>query len=345
MVAMSKTRATLGVGLTVLLVLGSVLPDAEARSRRRARRVPRRIVPAPTLLLPEDASARDRSVGGACLRALTGREGSVVALDPRSGRVIALVNPRYAVATAFTPCSVFKTVVAIGGLSENLITPETTEYCRGRGTCSKWRGHGPIDLRSALAHSCNPYFEHIGEELGYERVQKYARLLGLGERSGINLGDETSGVVPEWVEPASVGHLSSHATGIATSPIQLALLISATVNGGIIYKPRLAGEDGFTAEERWRLPLGTRLDGLAEGLVSAVNEGSAKNAYDPDVTVAGKTGSCERLGWFASYAPASRPEIVVVVFLRYGNGHQASAVAGNVYRKIYPSVALAAAGD
>jgi cell division protein FtsI/penicillin-binding protein 2 len=67
-----------------------------------------------------------------------------------------------------------------------------------------------------------------------------------------------------------------------------------------------------------------------------VNEGSARSAFDPYVTVAGKTGTCERLGWFVSYAPASRPEIVLVVFLRYGSGHQASAVAGRAYHELYP---------
>lgn len=279
------------------------------------------------------------------VRSIRGRDGAVVAMDPRTGRVIAVVNPRHAVSGAYTPCSVFKTVVAIGGLSEGLISPETTHLCPRRGTCSKWSGHGMIGLRAALAHSCNPYFERVGEDLGYERVEKYARLLGLGERSGINLGGETAGVVPAWVGPDAVGHLSSHAKGIATSPVQLAVLISATINGGIIYRPQLAVEDGYVPEERWRLPEGTRFDGLAEGFVSAVNEGSAKSAFDPRVTVAGKTGTCERLGWFASFAPASNPEIVVVVFLRYGSGGQASAVAGNVYHRLYPSQAVVAGGQ
>ena len=342
---MSRFRLKALVLLAAALAMTSVPDYAEARTRRRptrrARKAPRRVVPPPVLVLPEGASARDRIVGDAMLRAIKGKDGAVVAMDPRSGRVIAVVNPRHAVAGAYTPCSVFKTVVAIGGLSEGLITPDSTHRCTGRGTCSKWAGHGVIGLRAALAHSCNPYFELIGEQLGYDRVQKYARLLGLGEQTGINLQGETSGVVPAWVQPTAVGHLSSHATGIATSPIQLAVLISATVNGGIIYRPRLAVENDFVPEERWRLPLDTRLDGLAEGFISAVNEGSAKSAFDPQVTVAGKTGTCEQLGWFASYAPASNPEIVVVVFLRYGSGHLASAVAGNVYHRLYPSTGAA----
>ena len=81
---------------------------------------------------------------------------------------------------------------------------------------------------------------------------------------------------------------------------------------------------------------------MAEGFMSAVNEGSASSAFDPDVVVGGKTGSCSNVGWFASYAPADRPEIVVVVFLRGSNGHHASAVAGRIYQELYrgaPAVA------
>jgi cell division protein FtsI/penicillin-binding protein 2 len=206
-----------------------------------------------------------------------------------------------------------------------------------------WAGHGSIDLQRALAVSCNPYFEWVGEQLGYEKVQRYAHLLGLGEPSGINLTGEAAGRVPEFVRPAAVGHLSSHAEGITTSALQLAVLISATVNGGVVLKPQLSGPEGFTATERWRLPEGTRLEGLGNGFVGAVNEGSASAAFDPEIAVAGKTGTCSALGWFASYAPADRPELVVVVFLRHGSGKGASAVAGRIFRQLFGGGAAATA--
>jgi penicillin-binding protein 2 len=254
-------------------------------------------------------------------------------MDPRTGRVHALVNPALGMQRAFQPCSVFKVVVGIAGLSEGVITPQTTYRCH-KG-CWMWAGHGAIDLQRALAVSCNPYFEWVGEQLGYEKVQRYAHLLGLGEPSGINLTGETSGVVPAFVRPDQVGHLSSHAKGIATSALQLAVLISATLNGGVVLKPQISGPDGFTATERWRLPEGTRLDGLSRGFESAVNEGSASAAFDSEIAVAGKTGTCAALGWFASYAPAENPELVVVVFLRHGSGHGASAVAGRIFRQLF----------
>jgi cell division protein FtsI/penicillin-binding protein 2 len=316
---------------------------AAALRARRSRAVAVAPSVLPSLVVPVDASERDRAVGEAARRALGNTPGSVVAMDPRTGRVLALVNPSYGLLQAYQPCSVFKIVVAIAGLTEKVITPDSMIGCSGG--CWMWPGHGAIDLRRALAVSCNPYFERVGEKLGYEKVQQYAHLLGLGAPSGINLAGESAGRVPKAVRADQVGHLSSHAAGITTSAVQLAVLISATVNGGVIYQPQVAPAAGFVPKERWRLPPGTVLKGLADGFVSAVNEGSAITAFDPDVVVAGKTGSCSRVGWFASYAPADRPDIVLVVFLRWGNGHEAAAVAGHIYQELYkPSVLTPIAG-
>jgi cell division protein FtsI/penicillin-binding protein 2 len=319
----------IAASLVGALGLAAALPVSAAT--RRARRGARPAVP--QVILPASASAWDLAVGQAARNGLGRARGAVVAMDPRTGRVHALVNPALGMQRAFQPCSVFKIVVGIAGLSEGVITPDTTYRCvRG---CWMWAGHGPIDLRRALAVSCNPYFEWVGEQLGYEKVERYARLLGLGEPSGINLTGETAGRVPSFVRPEAVGHLSSHAAGIETSAVQLAVLVSATVNGGVILRPQMSGPQDFVPRERWRLPEATRLEGLAAGFAGAVNEGSASAAFDPEVAVAGKTGTCSQLGWFASYAPADDPQLVVVVFLRYGSGHGASAVAGRVFRELF----------
>ena len=319
-----------------LLVSTALAPPAGAAARRVSR-----VAPALAVVLPASASAWDLAVGEAARNGLGRAQGAVVAMDPRSGRVHALVNPSLGMQRAFQPCSVFKIVVGIAGLSEGVITPATSFRCR-KG-CWMWAGHGAINLERALAVSCNPYFEWVGEQLGYEKLQRYAHLLGLGEPSGINLTGETAGRVPEFVNPSAVGHLSSHAEGIATSALQLAVLISATVNGGVVLKPQVSGPEGFAATERWRLPAGTRLEGLSAGFAGAVNEGSASAAFDAEVAVAGKTGTCSSLGWFASYAPADRPELVVVVFLKHGSGHGASAVAGRIFRQLFGSGSAAAA--
>jgi len=335
--------------LAAALVLASGTEiTAAARAKSRTRRAPssRMALIPPSVVVPPGASSRDVAVAEAARRALSGIGGAAVAMDPRTGRVLGIVNPGAAVERAFQPCSVFKIVVAIAGLTEGVITPSTLITCDGG--CWFWPGHGPTDLRRALANSCNPYFQRVGERLGYETIQRYAYLLGLGSKSGINVaGDETAGRIPYSVAPAGVPKLSSHAEGIATSPLQLAVLLSAVVNGGVVFQPQIGGAEGFVPKERWRLPRGTVLQGLAQGFLSAVNEGSASEAFDPDIVVAGKTGTCAGLGWFASYAPADNPEMVLVVFLRSATGHQASSVAGRIYQDLYKPLpgALAAGQD
>jgi cell division protein FtsI/penicillin-binding protein 2 len=316
-----------------LLLATAFESEAAARKRKSTRTRRRTPPPPPAVVLPTSASPSDTAVSLAARSGLGGLGGAVVAMDPHTGRVITVVNPSLGVEHAYQPCSVFKVVVAVAGLTEGVITPETTHDCAGG--CWLWPGHGPIDLRRALAVSCNPYFEWIGERLGYDTVQRYASLMGLGTLSGINVGTETPGRLPGFVAPSRVGHVSSHAKGVATTAVQLAVLLSATLNGGIVYQPQLAPAAGFVPRERWRLPAGTVLGGLTDGFLGAVNEGSAATAFDPDVIVAGKTGTCAGVGWFASYAPADRPEIVTVVFVRPGSGHLASTVAGRIYQQLY----------
>jgi len=90
---------------------------------------------------------------------------------------------------------------------------------------------------------------------------------------------------------------------------------------------------------RWRLPDNTVTTGMAEGFLGAVYEGSASTAFDPDIIVAGKTGTCAGVGWLASYTPADDPRIVIVTFVNPGSGHLASTVAGRVYQFLYKPAA------
>lgn len=325
----------LAAGLTASAGEPGPARDARSSAARRPGRV--RL---PSLVLPPAASERDLQVAEACRRGLGGTQGAVVAMDPRTGRVLALLNPTHALINAYQPCSVFKIVTAIAGLAEGVVAPGTFLPCTQ--ACWSWPGHGAIDLRRALAVSCNPYFQQVGERLGFERLQRYAQLMGLGAATGINLTGEAAGRFPAFVRPQGLALLSSHAEGIATSPVQVAVLLSAAINGGIVFQPQVAGPEGFVAKERWRLPAGTPLGELADGFLAAVNEGSASPAFDPELAVAGKTGSCSRVGWFASYAPAERPEVVIVVFVRWGNGHAASAIAGRIYGELFRREALAA---
>src|SRR5688572_1947010 len=121
--------------------VGRPQPRTARKPARRAVRQPRPYVP-PAVVLPPQASARDREIGEAARRGLGTTRGSVVAMDPYTGRVIAIVNPAEGMSAAYQPCSVFKIVVAIAGLTEGVITPETKFDCRG-GSCWMWAGHGP----------------------------------------------------------------------------------------------------------------------------------------------------------------------------------------------------------
>jgi penicillin-binding protein 2 len=333
-----QRSVALAVGLLALAgpALAQASKSAASRSAAARARTPRWAA-----LLPPDPGERDLLVGEACRKGLGGIQGAVVAMDPRTGRVMSLINPIHGMLNAYQPCSVFKIVTAIAGLSENVIVPDTSFYCT-KG-CWNWAGHGQINLRRALAVSCNPYFQQVGERVGFFKMQQYAQLLGLGAPTGINLDGESSGWFPTFVKPEGMALMSSHAEGIRTTPVQIATLLSATLNGGILFQPQLAGPSGFVPNERWRLPEGTSIDGLAEGFMGAVNEGTASPAFDPDIVVAGKTGTCSGVGWFASYAPADKPEVVIVTFLRHGSGHGASTIAGRIYHELFRSLSAPAA--
>src|SRR5437899_6760890 len=163
-IAMALTRvpALLCLALAFGLAADAIADAPRSRSSRRRRVASARPRPPalPALVVPASASARDLQVGEACRRGLEGTSGAVVAMDPYTGRVMALVNPQRGMATAYQPCSVFKIVVAIAGLTEGVITPESTYNCTGG--CWIWPGHGVLNLRQALGQSCHPYFQWVG---------------------------------------------------------------------------------------------------------------------------------------------------------------------------------------
>lgn len=325
---MSRGRPLRIFGLALCLLAAGMDAFAARPSRRKT--------PARTpvvVLTPPEASPYDLKVGEATRTAIRNRSGvALVAMDPWTGRVLAIGNPQSGLLTAYQPCSVFKLVVAVAGLAEGVITPETRYTCNSG--CWLSPGHGPIDLGRALAVSCNPFFEWVGEQLGFETVRAYAQKLGLGSRTGINLAGETAGVIPSTIPGGGLGHMSSHAQGVKTSALQLAVLMSALVNGGILNEPQFVSPLAVRARERSRLQAPATLSLLGPGLFSSVTEGSAQRAFDPGFVASGKTGSCSGVGWFASSLGYPRSEMVVVVLVRGGNGSAASAVAGEFYRSL-----------
>jgi penicillin-binding protein 2 len=287
----------------------------------------------------DDAQYDDPVIRQLAVDALGHSNGSVLAMDPSTGRILAIVNQKMAFSSGFEPCSTIKPVIALAGLQEGVIT---------RDTMVKIGRRRYMDLTEAMAHSNNSYFEEVGSRLGFPRVHTYANEVGLGQRAGYNIPEEQPGFLPP--SPPAYGgvkRMSSFGEGIRLTPLQLASLVSTLANGGTQYYlqyPRTdAARENFTPRIRQQLDIAPLLPDLREGMLAAVMYGTAKRSYDPDGEQSlGKTGTCNdeslggRLGWFVSYADQAHPKIVLVVLIRGGSrsisGPRASEIAGHIYR-------------
>lgn len=287
-------------------------------------------------------AGEDTVVRTAAVDALGNMNGTVVAIDPTTGRILAMVNQKLALSEGAQPCSTFKVAVALAALSEKVVE-EDTEIRAGR------RRH--FNMTEALAHSNNPYFESLGRKLGFEKVSEYAHQFGMGELAGYNIEGEHLGEFPS--EPPSmkdggVGKMCSYGESISMTPLQLGALMGAIANGGTLYflqHPQTQDEvAGFTPVVKRQLAIAEFIPDISDGMRGAVDYGTARrlNYNFSEEQVLGKTGTCSkdgtRFGWFASYANTDHGRIVVVVFLRGGRptfGPKAAEIAGRVYRNLY----------
>ena len=312
--------------------------SSRSRSSSKSRHPRVRYTQAVDPTIGDNAQFDDPIVRQVAISALGKYNGSVLAMDPKTGRILTIVNQKLAFSSGFEPCSTIKPTIAIAGLDQGVITRDTMILVGRRRY---------MDLTEALAHSNNKFFEEVGRKLGFDNVHHYAEMLGLGERAGYNIEEEQPGLLPTAPPRDGVGRMSSFGQGIKITPFQLASLVSTVANGGTMYYlqyPRSEEEiQTFSPRIRRQLDLEPLLPELREGMLAAVMYGTAKRSYDPEgEQTLGKTGTCNdetvggRLGWFASYADQSQPRIVVVVLLR-GVGHRVSGpgaadVAGRIYR-------------
>jgi membrane peptidoglycan carboxypeptidase len=282
----------------------------------------------------DDMRGEDPFVRQAAIEALGNRAGTVVVMDPNSGRVLSIVNQHMAIANAIKPCSTIKPVVALAALSENLM-PESDVRILRACNCE-------IDMDDALAHSNNEYFQQLGRQMGLETLTTYARQFGFGERSGINLPGEIPGVLPTEVPGDGLGRVASHGDGIGITAIQLASFISTVANGGSLYQPQVVSPGkSFTPILRRQIKLDPKnRRAVLEGMVDAVEIGTARRARDSGESIAGKTGTCigggSWIGLFGSYSQVENPNLVVVVITRgsTARGKYAADIAGDVYRLV-----------
>lgn len=287
-------------------------------------------------------AGEDPVVRAAAIDALGNHNGTVVAIDPNSGRVLTMVNQKMALSEGGEPCSTIKVAVALAALSEDVVTRET-KIQLGRRT--------RMDLTQALAHSNNAYFEALGRKMGFEKVSYYAHQFGLGELAGWNIEGEHLGVFPSEEldrRQGGVGRMCSFGQGISMTPLQLGALVSAIANGGTLYylqHPTTATEvSTFEPRVKRYLDIGPLIPQVSPGMAAAVQYGTAQSVRwnFSEEEVLGKTGTCSnngtRYGWFASFANTAAGRIAVVIFLEGGRptfGPKAAEIAGRMYRNLY----------
>jgi cell division protein FtsI/penicillin-binding protein 2 len=287
----------------------------------------------------DSVDGEDLVVRRAAVAALGPYNGSVVVADPKTGRLLTIVNQKLAFQSGFQPCSTIKVVAALAGLNEGLIDQNTKLRIARRQS---------IDLTEALAHSNNAFFSSVGYKLGYERIIRYAQMFGLGERAGLGLDQEQPGTLAGAPPSDGVGMMTSFGEGIYMTPLQLAAIMATVANGGTLYylqHPRSKEEiDQFVPRVKRQLDILQWVPEIRPGMMGAVEYGTARRAgFDASEPIFGKTGTCTdgrsptHLGWFGSFNEQGDNKLVVVVLLTGGhavNGPVASGVAGAVYKNL-----------
>jgi penicillin-binding protein 2 len=289
-------------------------------------------------------TGEDPVVRAAAVQALGNMNGTALAIDPSSGRILAMVNQKLALSAGAEPCSTIKVAVALAALKEGLVKADTPVNLGG---------HYSLDLTHALAKSVNLYFEVLGRAMGFERVKHYANEFGLGELAGYNIPGEQLGTYPDTVLPqkdGGVGRMCSFGESISMTPLQLGALVSAIANGGTLYylqHPTTPAQlAGFQPKVKRLLDIQDVIPQILPGMQGAVDfsNGTARSLRSNFVSfpVFGKTGTCSnngtRYGWFVSYGDAPTGRIVTVIFLN-GNrevfGPKAAELTGEFYKAMY----------
>ncbi len=294
------------------------------------------------LTLGDVTQGEDPVVRAAAIEALGNMNGTALAIDPSSGRILAMVNQKLALSPGAEPCSTIKLSVALAALEEGIVT---------RDTPVNLGGSYHMTLTEALAHSNNLYFETLGRSLGFERVKHYANQFGLGELAGYNIQGEQLGAYPDHELPAAqggVGRMCSFGESVSMTPLQLGAMVAAIANGGTLYylQHPETPEDvaSFVPKVKRILDIAPLLPDMHVGMAAAVEYGTARSlrANFNEFPVMGKTGTCSnngvRYGWFGSFADTPTGRIVTVIFLEGGRptfGPKAAELTGQFYKGLW----------
>lgn len=288
----------------------------------------------------DNAAGEDPVIRKAAVDALGPYNGTVVVADPRTGRILSIVNQKLALKGAYQPCSTVKVVVSLASLREGIVDPSSSLRVTRRFS---------IDMTRALALSNNLYFAKLGQQLGFERVQQYSKLFGLGEKAGLDIAGEEPGFLASEPPETGVGMMTSFGDGIRLTPLELTSIVSTVANGGTMYYLQYPRSDEeiqkLVPRIKRTLEIADLIPQIRPGMMAAVEYGTARRAnIDPAEPILGKTGTCTdtaqpgvHLGWFGSFKDDGTRKIAVVVLLTGGRGvggAMAAQIAGNVYHNL-----------
>jgi penicillin-binding protein 2 len=326
------------------------------------------------------------------------KKGAVVALDPRTGEILAFAShpapdPNdFAVRISkeewqrlnedpgkpllnrvtqaqLAPGSVFKIIMATAMLESKVPSENFTAFCPGYGVfygqmhkCWVYgkSSHGEVNLHSAIVHSCDVFFYNVGMRMGIGTIAKYAKMLGLGSKTGIDLPSEEPGLVPseEWVErvyhhkwyPGSTISVSIGQGSVMVTPMQVAYTIGGIASAGEFKQPHLLKDAAHVGEMHVDLAEDT-IEKVTQGMYGVVNEagGTGQAVKLQGIEFCGKSGTAQMMsysaasrlglgkgkndGWFVGFAPRRNPEIVVAAVVEDTSEHGGTA-AGPVVRDI-----------
>ena len=347
----------------------------------------------------------DRRIQEVAERAMEGKAGSVVVMDPRNGDVLAMVStpafeidrftgsidrgawlrvmqdPNHpllnrTIQSQYPPGSVFKLVVAAAGLQEGTLVPSDRVQCSGQFHLGTWtfgdwkkEGHGSVDLMRGIRDSCDVFFYTAGLKIGAPAIAKYATAFGFGTATGIDLGGERFGLIPQprgarrgapatWHAGETV-NISIGQGAVLVTPMQVARFMSAIANGGVLWKPRLVQrierpDKGLVWADSGSVNGHVDLSPmvwafLRQSLWAVVNDGgTGAAARIPGLDIAGKTGTAQTIAnsksskgqdhaWFAAFGPVKDPEVVVIVIVERGGhgGEVAAPIARQIFNAIF----------
>ncbi len=265
-----------------------------------------------------------------------------------------------AIQAKYPPASTFKLVTAIAALETERALPSKTYYCQGKytlkGTVDRdfycFKPHGSVDLNNAIAQSCSVYFYQLGQLAGPLALMKYAGYFGLDEKTGIDIPGEDQGFIPSkewkyknfgqsWYDGDTV-NMSIGQGYLTTTPIELANLLAAIINNGIVYKPKIIREirtpdnkdviRSFAKDRLRETPLSLiTINAVKKGMRQGVIDGTQSQLSLLKIQAAGKTGTAQtksvrkedssQHAWYVGYAPFDGPPekaYIVCVMVEFG---------------------------